>query len=292
MKIFRFSLFCFLLTALSSCDDSSTSATEVNEPSSSSKIKESSSSIKASSSSSVKISSSVQQNTSSSSSTKSDIQQTNYNPDTGLLTDERDGKVYKTVKIGNQIWMAENLNFDIKDYPNTIINRNIYGNDTRYEKEAICPKKSTEDDCEKYGRLYTQKGFLLSLNDKRVFGHFPAVPDSIQPYQGVCPRGWHVPNFDEWQTLFSNVYVNELVATEDGGNNKSGFNSKVIGFAFNETEDNIYDKTYGYDSTLTVYASITEATANDIEGIWLEANFAKVQQASKELFFAVRCLKD
>lgn len=285
-----FPLFSLLLTALSSCSDSSTSATEVSEPSSSSKIEASSSSIESSSSSSLKISSSEQQTSSSSSNAKSDLQPTNYNPDTGLLTDERDGNVYKTVKIGNQIWMAENLNFDIKDYPSTITSRDFYGNDTRYEKEAICPKKSTEDDCEKYGRLYTQKGFLLSLNDKRVFGHFPAVPDSIQPYQGICPSGWHVPNFDEWQTLFSNVYLNELVATEDGGNNKSGFNSKVIGFAFNKTEGNIYEKTFGYDSTLTVYATVTEATANDIEGIWLEANHAQVQLASKELFFAVRCL--
>lgn len=306
MKIHYFPLICIISAIVSSCGDSSSNATEISLPTSSSKISstESNSAINKSSSSTaiLRISSEIQTSKNSSSSTSKQIQSSNatatnefppnYNPDTGLLTDERDGKIYKTAKIGNQIWMTENLNFDISDYPNTFLDPDFYGRNPGYEKEAICPKKSTEDDCEKYGRLYTQKGFLLSLNDKRVFKKFPAVPDSIQPYQGVCPIGWHVPSFNEWQTLFDNAYINDLVAIEDGGNNKSGFNSKIIGFAFNETEGSIYDETYGYDSTLTVYASVTEATAKDIEGIWLEANYAQVQQASKELFFAVRCLMD
>ncbi|MCQ2100856.1 MAG: fibrobacter succinogenes major paralogous domain-containing protein [Fibrobacter sp.] len=115
----------------------------------------------------------------------------------GEMTDTRDNKTYKTVKIGDQVWMAENLN-----YADSIKTPSLKGNSWCYDNKA--------ENCDVTGRLYTWAAAIDSValaNDADNpqtcgFGKTCTLPAIVQ---GVCPSGWHLPTYDEWQTLFKAV---------------------------------------------------------------------------------------
>lgn len=129
----------------------------------------------------------------------------NYSLETGILTDERDGEVYTTAKIGTQIWMGQNLRY----IPDT---------------NGMCVSMRLADDEENrltYGHQYSWiTGIAISCHDNG-FIHYDSsfVPSDDIIYQGICPKGWHVPSVNEWQTLFDTVPVNALLdksyATEE-----------------------------------------------------------------------------
>jgi uncharacterized protein (TIGR02145 family) len=99
----------------------------------------------------------------------------------GTLTYEK--QTYKTVTIGTQTWMAENLN-----YADSVKSPNLKGSSWCYNNSA--------DSCAKYGRLYTWAAVMgvASTYDSEILG------DSVD-HQGICPEGWHVPLSSEWTTL-------------------------------------------------------------------------------------------
>ncbi|MDR2583248.1 MAG: WG repeat-containing protein [Fibromonadaceae bacterium] len=106
----------------------------------------------------------------------------------GSFTDSRDNKTYKTIKIGTQTWMAENLNY-IGD-----------GNLGLCHGDKPREQIRKPENCEKYGRLYDWSE-AMGLNreyNRKKFGN----DDNVQ---GVCPSGWHLPNKDEWNTLMTTV---------------------------------------------------------------------------------------
>jgi uncharacterized protein (TIGR02145 family) len=123
----------------------------------------------------------------------SDDQGIGWNPRItyGLMTDSRDGKVYRTVQIGAQTWMAENLNYA--------------GNGN---KIGMSDSGNT-DSCTKYGRRYTWSEVMAGATSSS------ASPSGVQ---GVCPAGWHVPSDAEWTTM--QRYV-EPTNTMDGTKLKS-----------------------------------------------------------------------
>lgn len=147
-------------------------------------------------------SSSAENNVASSSSVASSNSKTmasNYDPATGLLTDERDGNVYKTAKVGNQIWMAQNLRLE---NPNTLDDCSSNYYDYTIKDEAVL---------QKYGHHY---GWMTAMQISCKYEEQLAKSEIQQPHQGLCPTGWHIPSIDEWQELFNAAPLTELLSTD------------------------------------------------------------------------------
>ena len=116
----------------------------------------------------------------------------------GTLKDSRDNHTYKTVKIGEQVWMAENLN---------------YKNDSIFS--ACTPEEF--GGCEKYGRAYIWHSAmeLVSVSESQQTTPSELEEYILSPHRGVCPEGWHIPNDAEWDTLM--VYVEARNGKEFAG---------------------------------------------------------------------------
>ena len=177
----------------------SSSSEKPVESSSSEKVVESSSSKK-SSSSSAKSSSSEESSSSVQDANSSSSEKSSSSSSIGCIYgepihDTRDEKDYKTVKIGNQEWMAENLNYN-------------YTKGKTGSSRSVCFNKEN-DNCDEYGQLYpwtvaidsifldSAYGIKCGFNEKNC-----SLPSK---WKGVCPEGWHIPTRAEWDTLTSSV---------------------------------------------------------------------------------------
>ncbi|HSQ40713.1 MAG TPA: FISUMP domain-containing protein [Fibrobacteraceae bacterium] len=116
-----------------------------------------------------------------------------YSTDTAFC-DTRDGQVYKFVQIGDQYWMARNL-----DYGSQVDGEQEQDDDDTVEKYC---GDDDEDYCNYYGGLY-QWAEAMGLG--YVYNSSTASLGSTT--QGICPDGWHVPSSTEWSTLVSTAGV-------------------------------------------------------------------------------------
>ncbi len=138
------------------------------------------------------------------------------NSSAGTLVDTRDGKSYKTVQIGNQTWMAENLNYKTQD--------------------SYCYEDATNN-CTKYGRLYTWSAAMDSVGTWSANGKgcgYGVQCTPIYPVRGICPEGWHLPNDTEWDTLFVAIGGSEVagnVLRSQTGWDNNGNGTDAFGFS-------------------------------------------------------------
>ena len=196
------------------------------------------------------------------------------------VTDARDNQTYKTVKIGKQWWMAENLNYEA---PNSY----CYNDDDSY--------------CAKYGRLYTWAVAMDSagmLNTDGLGCGYEVTCSPRFPVRGICPEGWHLPNAEEFETLFNAVGDPDETSGwalksktgwsfTDMNTDDFSFTAIAAGFRFDNGE-------FLYEGQNTEFWSATEYISSRANAMHLRYTYGDVflRAEDKNIATSVRCIKN
>jgi uncharacterized protein (TIGR02145 family) len=195
------------------------------------------------------------------------------------FTDPRDGKVYQTVVIGNQEWMAENLAYlpsvnMVADGSEDALGYYyyVYG----YDGTNVAEAKAT-DNYATYGVLYN---WTAAMN--------------------ACPDGWHLPSDAEWTELtdylggesvaggkLKETGTTHWASPNTGATNETGFTALPGGGRYNN----------GAFFNIGNLGSWWSATEDDATYAWYRFmlyNDSNVYRSNyfKEVGFSVRCLRD
>jgi uncharacterized protein (TIGR02145 family) len=200
-----------------------------------------------------------------------------FNPDVtyGSVTDQ-DGITYKTIEIGTQTWMAENLRT------------------TKYNDGTPVPLVTDKTEW----AALTTPGLSWYNNDTDFYG---ALYNWYAVNTGkLCPDGWHVPDDEEWNTLTSFIGSETIAgsklkeagtlhwqAPNAGATNETGFTALPGGY---RTSTGVYAniKRYSY------WWSSSQRTTNDAWFRDLSYGYAYADRSSsnKKSGFSVRCVMD
>lgn len=194
-----------------------------------------------------------------------------------------DGNPYKTVKIGDQEWMAENLNTSQYRNGDKIPEAKTDAEWQAYGKQgtgAWCYYDNDPANGKKYGKLYN----WYAVNDPR----------------GLAPEGWHVPSDAGWQTLID--YLGGLwvaggkmkergtvhwSSTNTGATNESGFSALPGGYCHKSGK-------YKFVGMTTDFWSSTESGTRLAPHRYLYSSSSEAVRLnhSKHSGFSVRCVRD
>ncbi|MFZ4401314.1 MAG: protein kinase domain-containing protein [Bacteroidales bacterium] len=203
---------------------------------------------------------------------ESNNKQSNY----GSFTDPRDGKTYKTIKIGNQIYMAENLAYTGNNgYQRGITDDKEWKNNSSYD--GWCYYDNDKTNVKKYGVLY-----------------------QWEAAKKACPDGWHLPTDKEWDELI-NFWGGETVAggklkeagythwkrPNAGATNSTSFSALPGGFRDSSGKCNDV-------GTNGLWWSSTETNATNawFRNMYYNDSDASRNDIYKTYGFSVRCLRD
>ena len=202
-----------------------------------------------------------------------------------VLCDKRDGHIYRTVRIGSQVWMGQNLNHVVEN--------------------SWCYRNSLEN-CSNYGRLY-QWTAAMALD--KAFGHSLAGDHLGERHQGVCPDGWFIPTGKDMEIL-----VRYIVET----NKAAGLASEEVGTSLRKEsgweendEEILGTNRYGFGAVPAGYRDangsfaflgeeadfwVAEEDPNGTQAphwnlYYANQNFSGEYRNLKTFAFSVRCIK-
>lgn len=189
----------------------------------------------------------------------------------GSLTDSRDGQVYRTVKVGNQVWMAQNLN---------------------YKLDSSWCYSNSMDSCLKYGRLY-QWAAIMDESPK----YNSILLGATLPHQGICPSGWHIPSYTEWSQLLQYVdsatSITKLKSTSGWYDSRNG--DDLYGFRILPAGYRLSDGTFdGVNSDVSFWSSSEENAYIALYRLILFGGLASIVPSdfTKSYAFSLRCIEN
>lgn len=191
----------------------------------------------------------------------------------GTLIDERDGKNYNTIKIGNQVWMAGNLNVSTFLNGDTIFNAKT---NEQWKKAGInkqpawCYYQNDSTNGLTYGKLYN----WYAVNDAR----------------GLAPKGWHIPSDFEWTELTDFLGGTMMAGSKLKINNdnisQTGFNALMAGDRHHKRSAGLDCRTYWWSSTRS------KETGAWLRQISCSNDFVERLEMLSWLGISVRCIKN
>ncbi len=193
----------------------------------------------------------------------------------GTFKDSRDGRTYKTIGIGTQTWMAENLAW----------------------LPSVSPSKTGSEE-EKYYYEYGYEGIIvidaLATTNYAAYGVLYNWPVALK----ACPSGWHLPTDAEWTKLtnfigtpaggkMKEIGIRHWTSPNTGATNSSGFSTFPGG-----NRDGNGDFEY-----LGLNADFWSASENDASKAWrrylgYDSDGVYRNYDIKSYGFSARCLQN
>lgn len=183
----------------------------------------------------------------------------------------------KSIRLGSQEWMSENLN--VCHFRNGDPIQEFWETNGEIGKAAWTYYNNDPVNASQYGRLY----------------NWHAITDS----RGLAPIGWHIPDDSEWQALITLL----------GGAKEAGIKLKIPHFAHWQKDENVADEAgfnavpagmhlsdgeHGDIGVRAYFWTVTEASATEA-WYWflgIKSNEIKRFAAKKSYGFSIRCIRD